>query len=74
VLEKLWPEIEANITRYKDGPNDGKTQVAMTAGLVAGRFELNHRIKMIIGGGYQKPVSSFYTYNHTWIVTARAAF
>ncbi len=74
VLEKLWPEIEVNYTHYKDGPNDGRTQVAMTVGLVLGRFEITPRIKFIIGGGYQKPVSSFYTYNHTWLLTARAAF
>jgi hypothetical protein len=74
VLEKLWPEIEANYTHYKDGPNDGKNQLALTYGLVLGRFEVNHRVKFIIGGGYQKPVSSFYTFNHTWLLTARAAF
>lgn len=74
VLEKFWPEIEVNYTHYKDGPNDGRTQVAMTVGLVLGRFEITPRIKLIIGGGYQKPVSSFYTYNHTWLLTARAAF
>ncbi|GAC1306191.1 MAG: hypothetical protein NVSMB10_10680 [Steroidobacteraceae bacterium] len=74
VLEKLWPEIEANVTRYRDGPSNGKTQVALTAGLVLGRFEITPRVKFIIGGGYQKPVSSFYTYNHTWVMTARAAF
>jgi hypothetical protein len=74
VLEKFWPEIEVNYTYYKDGPNDGKTQVAVTTGLVLGRFEITPRVKFIIGGGYQKPVSSFYTYNHTWLLTARAAF
>jgi len=74
LLDKLWPEIEANYTYFKAGPNDGKTQVAITAGLVLGRFELTRRVRLIIGGGYQKPVSSFYTYNHTWLMTARAAF
>lgn len=74
LLEKLWPEIEANYTYFKAGPNDGKTQVAVTAGLVLGRFEVTPRVKLIIGGGYQKAVSSFYTFNHTWLMTARAAF
>ena len=74
VLEKLWPEIEANYTYFKDGPNDGKNQLALTYGLVLGRFEINHRSKFIIGGGYQKAVSSFHTFNHTWLVTARATF
>ena len=74
VLDKLWPEIEASTTYFKDGPNDGKTQVALTYGLVAGRFELTRRIRLIVGGGYQKPVSPFYTFNHQWTLTARAAF
>ena len=74
ILEKLWPEIEVSYTYYKDGPNDGKKQVALTAGLVLGRFEITPRLKLIVGGGYQKPVSSFYTFNHTWLLTARAAF
>jgi len=74
VLEKLWPEIEANYTYFKDGPDSGKTQVALTAAVIAGRFELTPRMKLIVGGGYQKTVSSFYTFNHMWLVTARAAF
>jgi hypothetical protein len=74
LLEKLWPEIETTYTYFKDGPDDGKSQVSVTAGLVLGRFALNNRVKLIIGGGYQKAVSSFYTFNHTWLLTARAAF
>jgi hypothetical protein len=74
ILEKLWPEIEATYTNYKDGPNDGKHQLALTAGLVLGRFEITPRVKLIVGGAYQKPVRTFYTYNHTWLLTARAAF
>jgi hypothetical protein len=56
------------------GPHNGKTQVAITGGLVLGRFAVTPRIKLIIGGGYQKAVSSFYTFNHAWLLTARAAF
>jgi hypothetical protein len=74
LLDKLWPELETNYTYYKDGPHNGKTQVAITAGLVLGRFAVTPRVKLIIGGGYQKAVSSFYTFNHTWLLTARAAF
>ena len=73
-LDKLWPELEVNYTYFKDGPNDGKSQTALTAGLVLGRFELNHRAKLIIGGGYQWAVSSFKTFNDTWLLTARLAF
>ena len=52
-LGKLWPELEVNYVYFKDGPNDGRSQTALTAGLVAGRFELSHRMRFIIGGGYQ---------------------
>ena len=31
-------------------------------------------MRFIIGGGYQKAVSSFKTFNHTWLMTARLAF
>ena len=71
---KLWPELEVNYTYFKEGPNDGRSQTALTAGVVAGRFELSHRMRFIIGGGYQKVVSSFKTFNHTWLLTARLAF
>ncbi len=74
LLDKLWPEIEATYTHYKGGPNDGKTQISLTTGLVLGRFELTPRVRLIVGGGYQKTVSSFHTFNHTWLMTARAAF
>ena len=74
VLEKLWPELEANYTHYQDGPNDGRHQLAMTAGVVAGRFEFSRRVRVILGGGYQRAISTFKTFNHTWLVTARLAF
>jgi hypothetical protein len=74
LLEKLWPEVETTYTYFKNGPNDGKSQWAITAGLVLGRFAISNRVKLIIGGGYQTTVSSFYTFNHTWLLTARAAF
>ena len=71
---KLWPELEANYTYFRNGPNDGRSQTAITAGVVAGRFELGERAKLIIGGGYQKVVSSFKAFNNTWLLTARLAF
>ena len=74
VLQRLWPEIEANYVYFKDGPNDGRHQLALAAGLVLGRFELTRRARLIVGGGYQKTVSSFHTFNHTWLLTARVAF
>ncbi len=73
-IGKLWPELEANYTYFRNGPNDGRSQTALTAGLVVGRFELGRRARFIVGGAYQKAVSSFKTFNHTWLLTARVAF
>jgi hypothetical protein len=74
LLEKLWPEVETTYTYFKNGPNDGRSQLSITTGLVLGRFAINNRVKLIIGGGYTKVVSSYYQFNHTWTLTARAAF
>jgi hypothetical protein len=74
LLDKLWPEIEVNYTYYDQGPNNGRTQLALTAGLVLGRFELSRHARAIIGAGYQRTVGGFYTFNHTWLLTARLAF
>lgn len=74
LLDKLWPEVEVSYTYYDTGEHAGKTQVAITPGIVFGRFEVGPRLRLIIGTGYQKTVSSFYIYNSAWILTARAAF
>jgi len=74
VGEKLWPQVEVNYTYYDTGEHGGKTQVALTPGIVFGRFEAGSRLRLIIGTGYQKTVSSFYIFTNAWILTARAAF
>jgi hypothetical protein len=74
VFGKLWPEIEANYTSYHDGPHAGKEQLALTAGVIAGRFALGPRARLIIGAGYEWPVSSFSIYEHMWLATGRVAF
>ena len=74
ILDKLWPEVEANYTHYKEGPNAGKSQTLITTGLILGRYELIGRVRFVIGAGYQQAVSSFRTVNNGWIVTARAPF
>lgn len=70
----LWPELEAQYIYFKNGPNDGRSQTALTAGIVAGRFRLSDRMRLIVGGGYQKVVSSFKSFNDTWLLTVRLAF
>jgi hypothetical protein len=72
--DKLWPEIEANYTSYHDGEHAGKDQLVLTAGVNAGRFELGPRARLIVGLGYELPVSSFSIFHRTWLTTARVAF
>ncbi len=74
VFGKLWPEIEASRTWYRDGEHAGKSQLALTAGLIAGRYDVGARARLIFGGGYQWPVSNFRIYESNWIATARLAF
>lgn len=74
VFKKLWPEVEVNYTHWTDGPNNEKTQVAITTGLVLGRIQLSQDLNLIVGTGYQQPVSAFRTYEHAWVGTVRMAF
>src|ERR1035441_7481412 len=74
IFGKLWPEIEANYTAYKDGEHAGKEQLALTAGIIMGRFELGPRARLILGAGYQWPVSSFRIFDETWLATLRLAW
>jgi hypothetical protein len=70
----LWPEIEANATFYKGGPNDGKHQLFLTPGLVFGRFPLHNRVGLTLGTGMQIAASSYHSYDHALIFTARLPF
>jgi hypothetical protein len=74
VFEKLWPEVEVNYTHFQEGVNRGKNETIITTGLIAGRYELVSRVKFVLGVGYQQAASDFRTFNHSWIITARAPF
>jgi len=74
LLEVLWPEIEVSATHFYDGANNGKEQVAITGGVILGRFALGPRARLIAGIGYQSPLTSFTTFGHTWLLTGRVAF
>ncbi|MDE3009433.1 MAG: hypothetical protein KGI67_00955 [Pseudomonadota bacterium] len=74
ISEVWWPEIETQFTHFAGGPNDGKNQTMLTAGLVLGRFPLIDRLHFAIGAGYQKTIGGFRTFNNAWQVTARAPF
>jgi hypothetical protein len=74
VLKRIWPELEMNYTHFHQGPNDGKTQVFMTPGVVFGKFALWRRLGFTVGTGLQIAASQFHTYNHGWILTMRMPF
>lgn len=74
LMPQFWPELEVNYTHFKFGDNDGKNQTALTVGATAVRFELTSRIRLVVGAGYQKAIGGFRSFNHTWLLTARASF
>jgi len=74
VLRKFWPEAEVNYTYFSQGPNNGKTQVFLTPGIVFGKFPIWHRLGFTIGTGVQIAATHFHTYNHKYILTVRFPF
>jgi hypothetical protein len=73
-MGKLWPELEVNYTHFQQGPNDGKTQVFLTPGIVIGRFPIHKRVAFVFGGGFQIATTHFHTNNHNGILTLRLPF
>jgi len=74
LYRKFWPELEVNYTHFQDGPNNGKTQVFMTPGLVIGRLHLWKRLALTVGGGFQIATTHFHTNNHNGILSVRFPF
>ena len=72
-IPSVWPEAEINMTHYEGGANDGKTQVFGTPGAIV-RFPLRKRLGLVLGFGDQIATSSFHSYNHGLIFTARMPF
>lgn len=70
----LWPELEANTTFYKGGANDGRQQLFLTPGLVAGRFPIHNRVGFTLGAGMQIAATHFHTHDHALIFSARLPF
>ncbi len=74
-----WPELESNATYYFGGKNDGKTQNFLEPGFTAGKFKLQPhnetaRAGLAFGAGMQIATSSFHSYNHALVFTARLLF
>jgi len=74
IYRKFWPEVEVNYTHFQDGPNNGKTQVFMTPGLILGRFHVWKRLGFTVGGGFQIATTHFHTNNHNGIFSVRFPF
>jgi hypothetical protein len=74
VPHKIWPQVEMNYAYFHQGPNDGKTQVFLTPGIVVGRFPLWRRLSLTVGTGVQIAATEFHTYNHAWILSTRLPF
>jgi len=74
VMKRLWPELEVNFTHFQQGPNDGKTQVFLTPGVIFGRFPIYKRLAIAVGGGFQIATTQFHTNNHNGIFTVRFPF
>lgn len=74
VNKYIWPELEDNLTHNAQGPHAGKTENFLTPGLLIGPFRVAERFHFELGGGVQIATSSYYTYNHRWIWTARFPF
>ncbi len=72
----LWPEIEFGYTHWIDGQTTtkNKNQWTITPGLILGRFPIWNRIRAVVGLGYQTPITSFRTQDHTWLLTVRFPF
>jgi hypothetical protein len=78
VAKYFWPEVEFNSTFFKGGPNDGKSQVFATPGLLATRKlkpeDGRSRLAICAGAGMQIATSSFHSYNHEVAITTRFLF
>jgi hypothetical protein len=74
VRRKFWPEVEVNSTHFQDGPNNGKTQVFLTPGLVIGKLPLWKRLGLTVGGGFQIAATHFHPTNHNAIFNVRFPF
>ena len=72
--ERVWPELEVNLTHWPNGDNAGNTQVFLTPGIVVARLPLWKRLGFTLGVGVQIAASHFHTSNHNLIVSARLPF
>jgi hypothetical protein len=70
----LWPELEANMSSFYGGANDGKSALFLSPGVIFGRFPLHDRVGLTLGGGVQIATTRYHPYNHALIFTIRVPF
>lgn len=74
----FWPELEANATYFHGGPNDGRSQVFVTPGVMVSKIRLHpspgSRLGLVFGSGMQIATSHYHSYNHNLILTGRLTF
>lgn len=74
-IGKFWPEIETGYTHWYDGIHAGKNQLTVTYGTTIGRFEIEKRVKAIVGIGYQTVQGTTdVTFMHGFVSTLRVTF
>ena len=79
VQKYLWPEVEINSTAWYGGSKDGKVQTFITPGLMLGKYAIHpndktSRLGLAAGAGFQTVATTYRTYNHSLIFTARFLF
>jgi len=79
VQKYLWPELEINSTAWYGGSKDGKVQTFLTPGLMLGKYAIHpndktSRLGLAAGAGFQTVATTYRTYNHSLIFTARFLF
>jgi hypothetical protein len=74
----LWPEIETNASYFQGGPNNGRSQVFVTPGIIASKIRLRSsavsRLGLVFGSAMQIATSRYHGYNHNLILTGRITF
>ncbi|MDE1177938.1 MAG: transporter [Edaphobacter sp.] len=74
----FWPELEANASYFRGGPNSGRNQVFLTPGVIVSKIKLRSdpkdRLGLVLGGGFQIATSHFHSYNHSVVLTGRLVF
>ncbi|MEG9434386.1 hypothetical protein [Terriglobus sp. ADX1] len=75
----LTMELEDNASFFHGGPNDGRLQNFITPGILLGRIKFfpdqpGSRTGIVLGAGMQFATSSWHSYDHNVVLSARFAF